>query len=150
VTTVDWGLLGGIALGLISVWALLVVLLWVFRPRDVRLGELVRIVPDLLRLVRELIADSTVPLGARLALVGLLIWVLSPIDLIPEFIPVLGPLDDVLVAVLVLRYVRRRVGLGEMDRRWSGTPEGFVLLSGILGSTPGDRSATDEGDQPAK
>ena len=129
----DWGLLGGIAIGLISVWAVLVGLLWVFRPRDVRLGELVRIVPDLLRLVRGLIADRTVPTGPRLALVGLLIWLLSPIDLIPEFIPVLGPLDDVIVAVIVLRYVRGRVGLEELARRWPGTAEGFVLLSGILG-----------------
>ena len=128
----DWGLLGGIALGLITVWVGLVGLLWVFRPRDVRVGELVRVVPDLLRLVRDLIADRTVPLGARLALGGLLIWLLSPIDLIPEFIPVLGPLDDVIVAVIVLRYVRRKVGPEELRRRWPGTPEGFALLSGIL------------------
>ena len=128
----DWGLLGGIALGLITVWVGLVGLLWVFRPRDVRVGELVRVVPDLLRLVRDLIADRTVPLGPRLALGGLLIWLLSPIDLIPEFIPVLGPLDDVIVAVIVLRYVRRKVGPEELRRRWPGTPEGFALLSGIL------------------
>jgi uncharacterized membrane protein YkvA (DUF1232 family) len=131
---VDWGLLGGIALGLLAVWAVLVALLWISRPRDVRLAELVRVVPDVLRLVRGLIADSTVPLGARLALAGLLIWLLSPIDLIPEFIPVLGPLDDVIVAVLVLRYVARRVGLEGLRRRWPGTPEGFGLLSGILGN----------------
>jgi uncharacterized membrane protein YkvA (DUF1232 family) len=146
----DWGLLGGIALGLIAVWAVLVGLLWVFRPRDVPVGELVRSVPDLLRLVRGLVADSTVSLGARIALAGLLVWLLSPIDLIPEFIPVLGPLDDVIVAVIVLRYVRRKVGLAELERRWPGTPESFVLVSGILGLGVRDRSATDEGDQPAK
>jgi uncharacterized membrane protein YkvA (DUF1232 family) len=149
-STLDWGLLGGIALGLIAVWVVLVGLLWVLRPRDVRLRELVRIVPDLLRLVRGLIADPTVSLGPRLALVGLLIWLLNPIDLIPEFIPVVGPLDDVIVGVIVLRYVRRSVGLEELQRRWPGTAEGFALLSGILGSSAGDRSATDEGDQPAK
>jgi uncharacterized membrane protein YkvA (DUF1232 family) len=147
---VDWGLLGGVALGLIAVWAILVGLLWVSRPRDVPVGELVRIVPDLLRLVRGLVADSTVSLGARIALAGLLVWLLSPIDLIPEFIPVLGPLDDVIVAVIVLRYVRRKVGLAELERRWPGTPESFVLLNGILGLGVSDRSATDEGDQPAK
>jgi len=131
---VDWGLLGGIALGLIAAWALLVALLWVLRPRDVRLIELLRIVPDLLRLVRDLLADRNVPLSARIALGGLLVWLLNPIDLIPEFIPVLGPLDDVIVAVLVLRYARRKIGLEELRRRWPGTPEGFALLSGILGS----------------
>jgi uncharacterized membrane protein YkvA (DUF1232 family) len=66
--------------------------------------------------------------------VVLLAWLISPIDLIPEFIPVLGPLDDVVVAVLVLRYVRRRVGLEELRDRWTGTPEGFALLSRIIGS----------------
>lgn len=130
----DWALLGGIGLGLLAVWAALVALLWVLHPRDVRLWELVRIVPDMARLVRRLLADRTVPLGARVALVGLLIWLLNPIDLIPEFVPILGPLDDVIVAVLVLRYVRRKVGLDELRGRWPGTPEGFVLLSGIIGS----------------
>jgi uncharacterized membrane protein YkvA (DUF1232 family) len=129
----DWRVLVGIGVGLLAVWALLVVLLWAFRPRDASLGELLRIVPDLLRLVRNLLGDRTVPLGARVALVVLLLWLINPIDLIPEFIPVLGPLDDVVVAVLVLRYVRRRVGLEEVRRRWSGTPEGFDLLRPLLG-----------------
>jgi uncharacterized membrane protein YkvA (DUF1232 family) len=57
----------------------------------------------------------------------------SPIDLIPEFIPVLGPLDDVIVAVLVLRYVRRRLGDDELARRWPGTADGYTLLAGVLG-----------------
>jgi uncharacterized membrane protein YkvA (DUF1232 family) len=131
----DWRTVGSIGLGLIAIWAVLVALLWIFRPRDLRLAELVRIVPDLARLVRGLIADRSVPLGARLALIGLLIWLVNPIDLIPEFIPVLGPLDDVVVAVLVLRYVRRKVGTEELRQRWPGTPEGFALLSGIVGSS---------------
>ena len=58
---------------------------------------------------------------------------MSPIDLIPEFIPVLGPLDDVVVAVLVLRYVSRRMGLAELRRRWQGSDAGFELLARILG-----------------
>ena len=126
--------MGGIVLGLLAVWAVLVALLWMLRPRDVRLAELVRVVPDLLRLVRGLIVDGHVPLRARIALAGLLVWLLSPIDLIPEFIPVLGPLDDVIVAVLVLRYVARKVGLDGLRRRWPGTTDGFALLSRLLGS----------------
>jgi len=129
----DWGTVIGIGLGLVVVWAVLVALLWVLRPRDIGLGEVVRIIPDLLRLVRDLLRDRSVPLGARVALVVLLAWLISPIDLIPEFIPILGPIDDVVVAVLVLRYVRRRLGPDELRRRWSGTPEGFALLSRVLG-----------------
>ena len=130
----DWGLVGSIAIGLLTVWALLIALLWLLRPREVQLRELIRIIPDLLRLIRDLLADRNVPLSARIALGGLLVWLLNPIDLIPEFIPVLGPLDDVVVAVLVLRHVRRKIGLEDLRRRWPGTPEGFAVLSGILGS----------------
>jgi uncharacterized membrane protein YkvA (DUF1232 family) len=122
-----------IALGLIGAWALLVVVLWVFRPRDVRAGELVRVVPDVLRLVRDLLADRTVNVGVRISLVFLLAWLVSPVDLVPEFIPVLGPLDDVIVTIIVLRYVRRHLGEDDLRRRWRGTPEGFGLLTGILG-----------------
>ena len=130
---VDWSPIVGVIVGLLVVWALLILLLWLFRPRDVRLRDLVRVVPDVLRLVRGLLADRSVPFGVRAALVVLLAWLISPIDLIPEFIPVIGPVDDVVVTVLVLRYVRRRLGDAELQRRWSGTSEGYVLLTGILG-----------------
>jgi uncharacterized membrane protein YkvA (DUF1232 family) len=131
----DWHTLVGIGLGILVVWAVLIVLLFLFRPRDVPLGELLRVVPDLLRLVRDLLRDPDVPIGPKVALVVLLAWLISPIDLIPEFVPVLGPLDDAVVAVLVLRYVRRRVGLEELRSRWSGTPEGFELLTRVVGSS---------------
>ena len=130
----NWGLVWGVVLSLIAVWLLFVAVVWLFRPRDVRLSQLVRIVPDVLRLVRDLIGDRSAPFGVRVALVGLLASLLNPIDLIPEFIPVLGPLDDVVVAVLVLRYVRRRLGDEELRRRWPGTTDGYRLLSGVLGS----------------
>jgi uncharacterized membrane protein YkvA (DUF1232 family) len=131
---VDWRTVIGIGVGILLIWASLIALLWLFRPRDTSLAELPRLLPDLLRLVRSLIGDRAVPLRARVALVVLLVWLISPIDLIPEFVPVLGPLDDVVVAVVVLRYVRRAVGLEELRHRWPGTPEGFALLGRILGS----------------
>ena len=131
----DWRTLVGIGLGVLIVWAVLVALLIAFRPRDARLGEVVRVIPDLLRLVRNLLGDRSVPLGARVALVVLLVWLINPIDLIPEFIPILGPLDDVVVAILILRYVGRKVGFEELRRRWAGTPEGFATLSRFIGSS---------------
>jgi uncharacterized membrane protein YkvA (DUF1232 family) len=129
---VDWWLIGGVVASLAIVWLVLLTILWVFRPRDVRLRELFRIVPDVLRLVRQLVGDGSVRFGVRVALVGLGAWLLNPIDIIPEFIPVLGPLDDLVVVVLVLRYVRRQLGDTEMRRRWPGTEDGYRLLSGIL------------------
>ena len=79
-------------------------------------------------------ADRSTPLDVRLVLIGLIAWILSPIDLIPEFIPVLGPLDDVVVAVVAMRYVRRRVGIAGLEARWSGTPDGFALLARVIGA----------------
>ncbi len=130
--------LGAIILGLVGAWLALLIVLWLLRPRDVGARELVRVVPDLLRLTRDLLLDRSAPRGVRIALVVLLAWLINPIDLIPEFIPVLGPLDDVIVAVVVLRYVRRRLGAEELRRRWRGTPEGWALVERLLaGRSPG-------------
>jgi uncharacterized membrane protein YkvA (DUF1232 family) len=95
---------------------------------------MVALVPDVLRLLRSVIADRSAPLDVRLVLIGLLAWILSPIDLIPEFIPVLGPLDDVVVSVVAMRYVRRRVGVEDLRGRWTGTDAGFGVLLQVIGS----------------
>jgi uncharacterized membrane protein YkvA (DUF1232 family) len=130
----DLGPLVAIVLALISVWLLLLALFWALRPKGVPVPELLRIIPDVLRLMRSVIADRSAPLDARIVLVGLLAWILSPVDLIPEFIPVLGPLDDVVVAVVAFRFVRRRLGVDDLRARWSGTDEGYVLLLRVIGS----------------
>lgn len=129
----DFSIFGAIIIGLVVAWLALLVLLWLIRPRGVGAGELARLVPDILRLVRDLVTDRSAPRGVRVALVILLVWLISPIDLVPEFIPVLGPLDDVIVAVIVLRYVRRRLGDVELRRRWRGTDDGYRVLSAFLG-----------------
>ena len=127
----------GIVIALVALWAALLILFWVLRPRGVPAREIIRVVPDVLRLLRSLIGDGGVPLDVRVVLVGLVAWILSPIDLIPEFIPVLGPLDDVVVAVVAMRYVRRRVGVEALRHRWPGSPDGFALLLRIVGGGPG-------------
>lgn len=124
----------GIAVALLVLWAGVLLLLWLTRPRGVATRDLLRVLPDVVRLGRSIVADRSVPLDVRLALIGALVWIVSPIDLIPEFIPVIGPLDDVVVAILVLRYARRRLGIGELRRRWSGTDDGFRMVSRLLGS----------------
>ena len=129
----DLSVLGAIIVGLVAAWLALLVLLWLIRPRGVGARELARLVPDILRLVRDLVTDRSAPRGVRVALGVLLVWPISPIDLVPEFIPVLGPLDDVIVAVVVLRYVRRRLGDEELRRRWRGTDDGYRVLTRFLG-----------------
>ena len=130
----DPGPLLGIAAALVALWAAMLALFWILRPKDVPVREVVKVIPDLLRLLRSLVTDSNAPLDVRLVVVALLAWILSPIDLIPEFIPVLGPLDDIVVAVVALRYVRRRLGADELRRRWVGTPDGFSLLLRVVGA----------------
>ena len=123
-----------ILVALVLVWAAFLVIFWALRPKGVSVRELVGLIPDILRLLRSLIVDRSAPLDVRLVVVGLVAWIVSPIDLIPEFIPVLGPMDDVVVAVVAMRYVRRRVGTVDLRRRWSGSDAGFAMLLTVIGS----------------
>jgi uncharacterized membrane protein YkvA (DUF1232 family) len=126
--------LGGVILGLVVAWLLLLLTLWLIRPRDIAARDVVRLIPDLLRLTRDVLVDPSSPTSVRVALVVLLIWLINPIDLIPEFIPVLGPLDDVIVAVAILRYVRRRLGAEALRARWRGTDDGWRVVARLLGT----------------
>jgi uncharacterized membrane protein YkvA (DUF1232 family) len=124
--------LGTIILGLVAAWLALLLVLWLIRPRGVGARELARLVPDILRLVRDLLMDRSTPRSVRVALGILLVWLISPIDLVPEFIPVLGPLDDVIVAVVILRFVRRRLGEAEMRHHWRGSDEGWAVVERLV------------------
>ena len=130
----DLSLILGIVVGIVLLWALILVLLLLFRPEGVPLRDLIRVVPDVMRLLGSIIGDRSTPLDVRAVLVLLLVWIISPIDLIPEFIPVLGPLDDVVVAAVALRYTRRRLGIEALRRRWAGSDEGFALLVRMVGT----------------
>ena len=127
------GWLGLVIVGLVGLWVVLLVALWFLRPRGVRARDLVRLLPDVVRLGRDLVVDRRTPRGVRAALIILVAWLVSPIDLIPEFIPVLGPIDDAIVTVLVLRYVRRRLGGDALRMRWRGTGDGFDTLLRLIG-----------------
>jgi uncharacterized membrane protein YkvA (DUF1232 family) len=123
-----------VIIGVVAVWIALLVVFWLLRPRGTSVRDILGVIPDVLRLLRSLIRDRSAPLDVRVVLVGLLAWIISPIDLIPEFIPGLGPLDDVIVAIVALRYVRRRLGIEELRGRWQGSDDGFVVLVRVIGS----------------
>ena len=89
--------------------------------------------PACVTLVRRLARDPRVPLRAKLVLGLAAVWVLSPIDLIPEFIPVIGPLDDVVVVALALRYAARRVPRALLIEAWPGPERVLALLLGDRG-----------------
>ncbi len=131
-----WQTLLGVLAGLLVLYLVLLGLLWRYsrsHPEAVSMRAALRLLPDLLRLVRRLAADPALPRGARVRLVLLLVYLASPIDLVPDFIPVLGYADDALVVALVLRSVVRRAGPAPMARHWPGTPEGLRLIQQLAG-----------------
>lgn len=130
----DWAWsLVGVAGGVLVLWLALVVVLWVARPDAPGIRELLRLLPDLLRLLRRLAADPTLPRGVRVRLWLLLAYLASPIDLVPDIVPVLGYADDVVVVALVLRSVVRRAGSDAVARHWPGTPDGLAAVLSLIG-----------------
>ncbi|QHF26073.1 DUF1232 domain-containing protein [Rathayibacter sp. VKM Ac-2804] len=103
-----------------------------------------RLVPDVVRLLRALIADRTVPRVVRWSLVGLLAYLLLPVDLIPDVIPVLGVADDVLLVAVVLRFAVRRAGVATISRHWSGTDEGLHSVLTLTGAGTGSETGRSE------
>jgi uncharacterized membrane protein YkvA (DUF1232 family) len=139
---VDWFKLILIAAAvMVALWGLLVVLATRLPPG--LLKDLAGFLPACVTLVRRLRADPRVPWQAKAAVVVAGLWVLSPIDLLPEFLPVIGPLDDVVVVALALRYAARRVPREVLLEAWPGEPR---LLERLIG-TPAKHPAEPEAPQ---
>ncbi len=125
----DWLIGLAIAAGLlVASWALLFLAARRLPPGTLR--DLAAFIPDCVTTVRRLRRDPRVPRRAKIAIVIAGLWVASPIDLIPEFIPVIGPLDDIVVVALALRYAGRQVPRDVLLAAWPGQPR---LLERLLG-----------------
>jgi uncharacterized membrane protein YkvA (DUF1232 family) len=124
-----------IALAVLVVsWAVLAVLAARLPPGLLR--DLAAFLPACVTLLRRLRRDPRVPVSAKVALAAAALWVLSPIDLIPEFLPVIGPLDDVVVVALALRYAGRWVPRGVLLEAWPGDPRLLLRLLGTPREEP--------------
>jgi uncharacterized membrane protein YkvA (DUF1232 family) len=146
-----WGswwldLLLGLAAGLLLVWVALIVVLVIARPRGGLLREALRLLPDLLRLLPRLFRDHSLPRRVRVGLGLLLAYLAFPIDLVPDFIPVLGYADDAIVVAAVLRWAVRRSGIQAIRRHWPGTDDGFAVLCRLAG-LPGPQNVATSGEQ---
>jgi len=117
---------------LIGLWLIAVLIIWLHRPARELAMPALRLLPNVVALVRSLLADPATPRSVRWALGLLVVYILSPIDLLPEFLPGIGALDDLIVAALVLRWAGRRIGREALAAHWSGTPESFRLLERLL------------------
>lgn len=118
---------------LVLTWVAFVIVLAVARPHGIDLAESKRLVPDVLRLLRALAGDNTLPRSVRWRLRMLIAYLASPIDLVPDFIPVLGYADDVIVVALVLRSVVRRAGATSVTNHWQGSEPGLAILRSLCG-----------------
>src|SRR3954451_11661980 len=113
---------------LVASWALLVVLARRLPPG--LLKDLASVLPACVTTARRLRGDPRVPRRVKLVVLGAGLWVLSPIDLIPEFLPVVGPLDDVVIVALALRYAARRIPRAALDEAW---PAEQRILDRLIG-----------------
>jgi len=96
-------------------------------------------------LLKRLAVDPALPRRIRIALFVVIAFAVSPIDLIPDAIPVIGLADDDVVVVgVVLRWVARTAGRDAVAMHWPGTPDGFAALCRLCGLTSGH---TDVGKQ---
>jgi uncharacterized membrane protein YkvA (DUF1232 family) len=104
----------------IATWALLSVLARRLPPGAAK--DLATVLPACATTARRLRRDPRVPRRAKVAVALAGLWVLSPVDLIPEFVPIIGPLDDVLVVALALRYAARQVPRDVLFEAWPAEP----------------------------
>ena len=120
-------LLIGVGL-LIASWALLAVLARRLPPGTAK--DLATVLPACATAARRLRRDRRVPRRAKIAVAIAAMWVISPIDLIPDFVPIIGPLDDVIVVALALRYAARKVPREVLFEAWPAEPR---ILERLLG-----------------
>jgi uncharacterized membrane protein YkvA (DUF1232 family) len=122
---VRWVLIGLVVL--VSLW-LVAVLVLLRLGRRTLARELLTLLPNLVRLFRGLLGDPRVPGSSKALLLLGGLWLASPIDLIPEFLPGIGGIDDAVVASLVLRHLVRRAGPDVVRDHWHGDPRTIGLV----------------------
>jgi uncharacterized membrane protein YkvA (DUF1232 family) len=129
----NWHLLIEISLIVLALWVLSWVAMVLFARRlpPGLLRDAAEFLPACVTTARRLRGSDAVPRRAKVALLIAILWVLSPIDLLPEFLPVIGPLDDVVAVVLLLRYAARAIPREDLLAAWPAEPR---LLERLLGA----------------
>jgi uncharacterized membrane protein YkvA (DUF1232 family) len=117
----------------VAIYAIAVLAL-ILAGRGVAARELARLLPNLILLFKDLLKDARVPRGPKVVLAIGIVWLISPIDLLPEFLPVLGPLDDAVVAALVLRHLVHRAGAEIVREHWRGEPATLEMILRAAGA----------------
>jgi uncharacterized membrane protein YkvA (DUF1232 family) len=117
---------------LVVVWLAFVVFVFLARPDGATLRDAARLLPDVFRLVRRLATDRTIPRRTRWLLWALVVYLASPIDIVPDFVPVIGYADDAIITAWVVRRVIKTAGADKLAAHWPGTPDGLQMLTQYL------------------
>jgi uncharacterized membrane protein YkvA (DUF1232 family) len=100
------------------------------RREDAR--ELAMFIPDCVVLFKRLLGHERVPRRAKVALGLLLLYLVTPFDVVPDFIPVAGQLDDAILVAAVLAYVARSVGRELIEQLWPGSERGLRVVLALV------------------
>ena len=137
-----------VVLAIVAAWLVFLLFVALAKPDDTTLRDALRLLPDIVRLVRRLVADREIPRRTRWLVWFLLGYLVLPIDLVPDFIPGLGYADDAVITSLVLRHGIRKSGMVKVAEHWPGTPEGLDTLRRLLRRALGRKAAPSSFSKP--
>lgn len=126
-------LLISLGAAVLAMWVALLVVLWRSGRGFGGIAEAARLLPDVVRLVSRLARDGSLPRSVRIRLWLLLAYLASPIDIVPDFVPVIGYADDAIIVALTLRSVVRAAGGEPLQRHWPGSPDGLAVVRRLAG-----------------
>jgi uncharacterized membrane protein YkvA (DUF1232 family) len=128
-----------LGIAVVVAWLAFIAFVCVVRPDNTSLADAGRLLPDTLRLVKRLARDPGLPRSRRWLVWALLVYLAVPIDLVPDFIPVVGYADDAIITSFVLRHVIAHAGEPKLREHWPGSADGLATLLRILRVAPSGR-----------
>jgi uncharacterized membrane protein YkvA (DUF1232 family) len=118
----------GLGSAIAAVWLLILIAVVRARRRGEKVAELARLIPDLARLLIRLWRDKTIPRRVRARILIAIAYNVQPINLIPDFVPVIGLADNLVITLWVLSSTVRHAGPEAITRHWPGTPQGLATI----------------------
>lgn len=125
----------GVLLGIALLYVVLLVALWFYARKNPELTfkTSLLILPNLMALFFRLLADSALPKSVRVWTALLIAYLSFPIDLVPDFLPLIGYADDAIIIALVLRHVVRKAGPEALSKHWRGSDAGLTIVGKLAG-----------------
>lgn len=118
----------GLAISVAAAWVFLVALLFLAHPSGQNARSVATFFPNVIRLLRDLHGDPEVPRSVRIRVWIAIVYNIQPFTIIPDFIPVIGLADNLVVTAWALRGAVHKAGGEAVARHWRGTPDQLTLL----------------------